>query len=97
MPSVPPAPPIFSTTIGCPSMRDMCSPTRRATTSVGPPAAKGTMMTIGFVGYSAVAGPISNADMNKLYMTPRHTDGIAFPHRAALRSDDDEYKALVQA
>jgi len=38
MPVVPPAPATFSITICCPSVRDMCSATIRATTSVGPPA-----------------------------------------------------------
>jgi hypothetical protein len=36
MPVVPPAPATFSTTTCWPSVRDMCSPTMRATTSVGP-------------------------------------------------------------
>src|SRR5678815_1395160 len=58
MPKVPPAPPTFSTMIGCPSVRDMCSQTRRVTTSVGPPAAKGTMTVIGLFGYCAAAGKI---------------------------------------
>jgi hypothetical protein len=36
--------------IGWPSVLDICSPTRRATTSVGPPAANGTIIVIGRVG-----------------------------------------------
>ena len=51
MPMVPPAPPIFSTMTGWPSVRDMWSPTRRVTTSVGPPAANGTITVIGLFGY----------------------------------------------
>ena len=47
MPVVPPAPATFSITICWPSVRDMCSATMRATTSVGPPAANGTTMVIG--------------------------------------------------
>jgi hypothetical protein len=39
----------------------MCSPTRRATTSVGPPAANGTMTVIGLLGYCASAGVLSKA------------------------------------
>ena len=46
-PTVPPAPTTFSTMIRWPSVRDMCSPTRRAVTSVAPPAANGTIMVIG--------------------------------------------------
>src|SRR5215469_1842838 len=54
LPSVPPAPVTFSTTTCWPSVRDMCSPTMRATTSVGPPAANGTMRVIGRSGYAAL-------------------------------------------
>src|SRR5215468_4385339 len=53
LPVVPPAPATFSTTICCPRVRDMFSPTMRATTSVGPPAANGTMRVIGRSGYAA--------------------------------------------
>ncbi len=61
MPMLPPAPPMFSTTNVVPSVRPMCSPTRRATTSVGPPAANGTMTVIGLLGYCASAGVVSEA------------------------------------
>ena len=47
---VPPAPATFSTTMVCPSVRDMRSASMRAMVSVGPPAAKGTMRVMGFVG-----------------------------------------------
>ena len=47
MPVVPPAPTTFSITNGWPSVFDMWSPTMRAMTSVGPPAANGTIMVIG--------------------------------------------------
>jgi hypothetical protein len=47
MPVVPPAPATFSMMICWPSVRDMCSPTMRAVTSVGPPAAKGTIIVMG--------------------------------------------------
>jgi hypothetical protein len=50
IPVVPPAPATFSTTICWPSVRDMWSDTMRAITSVGPPAAKGTIMVIGRLG-----------------------------------------------
>jgi hypothetical protein len=49
--------------IGCPSVRDMCSQTRRVTTSVGPPAAKGTMTVIGLSGYCATAGKLNTASI----------------------------------
>ena len=61
MPMLPPAPPMFSTTNVVPSVRPMCSPTRRVTTSVGPPAANGTMTVIGLLGYCASAGVVSEA------------------------------------
>jgi hypothetical protein len=50
MPVVPPAPATFSTMTGWPSVLDMFSPTMRAITSVGPPAANGTIMVMGRVG-----------------------------------------------
>ena len=39
----------------------MCSVTRRVTTSVGPPAAKGTMAVMVLVGYCAKAGAAVSA------------------------------------
>src|SRR5713101_255392 len=57
VPVVPPAPVTFSTTTCWPSVRDLWSPTMRATTSVGPPAAKGTMRVMGRSGYAACAVP----------------------------------------
>src|ERR1700738_725513 len=56
MPMVPPAPPTFSTMMVWPNVRDMWSPRRRVTTSVGPPAANGTMTVIGLLGNWAAAG-----------------------------------------
>ena len=50
MPVLPPAPPTFSTTSCWPNVRDMCSARMRVTTSVGPPAANGTITLMGFVG-----------------------------------------------
>ena len=50
MPVVPPAPTTFSITMVWPSVFDMWSVTMRAMTSVGPPAANGTMTVIGRVG-----------------------------------------------
>jgi hypothetical protein len=47
---VPPAPTTFSMMTGCPSVRVMWSPTMRETTSVGPPAANGTINVIGRCG-----------------------------------------------
>src|SRR5882672_9003348 len=47
---VPPAPSLFSTTMVWPSDLLIEIATVRATTSVGPPAAKGTISVIGLVG-----------------------------------------------
>jgi hypothetical protein len=44
------APVVFSTTTVCPSDARIGTLMRRAITSVGPPAAKGTTMVIGFEG-----------------------------------------------
>src|SRR5262245_9835129 len=52
---VPPAPTTFSMTIGCPRVRDICSAMMREMTSVGPPAANGTISVIGRRGKSACA------------------------------------------
>ncbi len=47
---VPPAPTTFSITSCWPSVRDMCSPMMREITSVGPPAANGTISVMFLVG-----------------------------------------------
>ncbi len=64
-PSVPPAPGLFSTMIGCPSARDIGSATVRAMMSVPLPAVKGTTKWIGLSGnpcaWAAVAAAIANA------------------------------------
>src|SRR5665213_3672629 len=57
---MPPAPPTFSTMIGCPSTSPMRCANSRATTSLGPPAAKGLIMVRGWVGHgSALATPVN--------------------------------------
>src|SRR5262245_41374454 len=61
MPMVPPAPPTFSTTTCCPSVRLMESATRRATVSVGPPAAAGTTIVTGLSGYDCAAAAMAPA------------------------------------
>src|SRR5512146_2697594 len=43
-------------TTGCPRVRDMGSATMRATMSLGPPAANGTIIVIGRSGQAARAG-----------------------------------------
>jgi hypothetical protein len=50
VPTIPPAPPRFSTTTGWPSCAENRSASRRASRSAGPPAAKGTMIRTGRVG-----------------------------------------------
>jgi hypothetical protein len=49
-PMLPPAPALFSTTMGCPSSSVIRAPMMRATVSVGPPAANETTSRIGFEG-----------------------------------------------
>src|SRR6266566_9773161 len=78
MPRVPPAPPIFSTTSVWPSVRDIWSPTRRVTTSVGPPAANGTITVIGLFGYCAAAGALCSASARRLPAIRRHMNGMVF-------------------
>ena len=58
---VPPAPTVFSTMIVCFSARPIACPSMRATVSVGPPAANGTISTMGFDGYSCAAAGTANA------------------------------------
>jgi hypothetical protein len=48
--TTPPAPGLFSTTTGWPSVRAMCSPTARAVMSAAPPGALGTTMRTGLAG-----------------------------------------------
>src|SRR3954449_809950 len=49
---VPPAPSLFSMTTACPRVRVMAAPSVRATTSVAPPAAKGTIRVTVRDGYA---------------------------------------------
>src|SRR4030088_2295386 len=53
MPAIPAAPVLFSTTTGWPKERDRYSPSKRAVTSVEPPATTGTMMRTGLAGQSS--------------------------------------------
>src|SRR5215510_12076616 len=87
MPKVPPAPPIFSITSVWPSVRDIWSPTRRATTSVGPPAANGTMTVIGLFGYWAAAGALCNESASRLPAIRRHTSAMVFLPPTRRRDD----------
>src|SRR6516165_7357233 len=91
MPRVPPAPPTFSTTSVWPSVRDIWSPTRRVTTSVGPPAANGTMTVIGLFGYWAVAGTLCNESASRLPAIRRHMSATVF--LPPTRRRDDERRA----
>ena len=50
MPMVPPAPPMFSTSMGWPSDTRIGSISARTMVSTAPPAASGTTMVIGFDG-----------------------------------------------
>jgi hypothetical protein len=52
VPTMPPAPPLLSTMTGCPSCFPNGSAMMRATTSVEPPGANGTIILTGRVGYA---------------------------------------------
>src|SRR5215471_617093 len=88
MPRVPPAPPIFSITSVWPSVRDIWSPTRRVTTSVGPPAANGTMTVIGLFGYWAAAGALCNESASRLPAIRRYMSAIVFLPPTRRRDDE---------
>src|SRR3954453_6162110 len=70
MPTVPPPPPTFSTRIVWPRVLPIDSPIRRATVSVGPPAAAGTMIVIGLVGNAVCALPGCDAHIDAAAMAP---------------------------
>src|SRR5262245_52701645 len=95
MPKVPPAPPMFSITSVWPSVRDIWSPTSRVTTSVGPPAANGTITVIGLLGYWATAGAPCNASASRLPTIRRHANGMVFLPRPR-RRDDGEPSPFAQ-
>src|ERR1700752_795196 len=57
MPIVPPAPPVLSTMTVWPRVLVIDSPIRRATVSVGPPAAAGTTSVIGLFGEGRLGRP----------------------------------------
>jgi hypothetical protein len=61
MPILPLAPDLFSTTICWCRWRDKDSPTRRAPTSVDPPAGNGTMKRTGRLGHSCAAALVEKA------------------------------------
>src|SRR4051812_41546282 len=73
MPSVPPAPPTFSTRMVWPMARPIDSPIRRATVSVGPPAAAGTMIVIGLAGNAVCAIAGCDAHIEAAAMAPERT------------------------
>src|SRR3954451_12517508 len=60
---MPPAPPMFSTTICCPRLSLTRGAMRRAATSTGPPAVNGTTMVTGRVGHSCAAAAAVNIIM----------------------------------
>src|SRR5882672_99881 len=65
MPTPPPAPARFSTTIGCLSTRPIASAIGRATVSATPPGGKGTIIVIGRFGYScALSGKAARSSRN---------------------------------
>src|SRR5215831_15736302 len=54
-PTLPPAPPRFSTTFGWPVRSASLEDTMRVTTSAGPPGGNGTIQRIGFDGHADCA------------------------------------------
>src|SRR4051812_15028554 len=62
---VPPAPPMFSMTMGWPSLVDTCCAMVRATASVGPPAAPPTIQVIGRSGQDCAKAPLPKAATEK--------------------------------
>src|SRR5215831_6621764 len=80
MPVVPPAPATFSTTTDWPSVLPICSPTILAMVSVGPPAAKGTIMVMGRSGNSLRAGPTAAKQVKKPMATDANRRVMALPH-----------------
>src|SRR5215475_3034487 len=66
---------------------------RRVTTSVGPPAANGTMTVIGLFGYWAAAGALCNESASRLPAIRRHISAMVFlpPTR---RRDDGSVRHL---
>src|SRR5262245_711617 len=55
MPTAPPAPVRFTTTIGCLSVFSICEASGRPTMSATPPGGNGTTMVIGLAGYASCA------------------------------------------
>src|SRR5262249_42202598 len=65
MPTPPPAPARFSTTTGCFSTCPIASATGRATVSATPPGGNGTIIVIGWFGYScAASGDAASSSRN---------------------------------
>src|SRR5690242_17066866 len=80
-PTLPPAPPRFSTTAGCPRRSASLLDTMRVTTSAGPPGGNGTIQRIGFEGQppadcacakgpASSAAPAQTAARNLAFMVP---------------------------
>src|SRR5262245_53035584 len=86
-PILPPAPVRFSTTNCCPSSSPIFAPMRRATMSVGPPAAKGTTMRIGFDGYASPAVAAAPASANAAIIAARPRRAINFNHPTGVKTD----------
>src|SRR5712691_1183578 len=76
---LPPAPPRFSTTSGCPHTSGSFAESSRATRSAGPPAGKGTTMRTGLDGYGcAIAGAVKITQQRKTAANVRAEIVIAF-------------------
>src|SRR5688572_21866721 len=96
-PMLPPAPVLFSTTTGCPHASLSFCPSRRATTSVVPPAANGTTIFTGFDGNAcaaASAGAKARTAAARMrvqrvmcFLLVMDIDSTAFSIRASLRRE----------
>src|SRR6516162_41312 len=86
-PMLPPAPVLFSATNCCPSSSPIFAPMRRATTSVGPPAAKGTTMRIGFDGYPTSAFTAALANAKAAIVPPKAERAVSFNHPAGVKTE----------
>src|SRR5579872_4408714 len=96
---VPAAPVTSSTTTFWPSVWPMCCASSRPMTSVGPPAANGTIMVIGRDGYSsAVAATVAvQISASAAVKTPFHVSSqpFLFPRHCEERSDEAIQNSLT--
>src|SRR3982075_4268134 len=83
---VPPAPARFSTTNGCPNSCDSACAKGRATISVVPPGAKGTISVTGLLGHTCAKASLA-ASVNKMHKDPNRRTTILIGARLEVRRD----------